>query len=219
MRLALLFVTALVSLQLWTPPAAATLASEHVRQFVTDAVVRIEVQSPSQRGICTGWVGWSEPSRSAVYTAAHCHQEGAHYRLTLATGETVYATGLARWDAQDLMALWISKGGLRALRSWKLLPEGTFRALHVLPAAGGGLQVLETQVDRVYREIRFQNHPGAIAIPLYSTPGTSGAPVVDSADGLLLGMVVGHLTDRPDIAAVVPAQLIYDTVLNAARSR
>jgi hypothetical protein len=79
--------------------------------------------------------------------------------------------------------------------------------------------VLEQTVTRIFWEIRFENHPAAVAVPLYAVPGTSGAPVVDMADGLLVGMVVGFLLDRPDIAAVLPAHQIYDALVAAGRSR
>ncbi len=76
----------------------------------------------------------------------------------------------------------------------------------------------ETTVERVLSEIRFYNHPAAVAIPIYSVPGTSGAPIVDSADGRLLGMVVGHLSERRDISAVIPAQFLYE-ILSKRSSR
>lgn len=214
-RLRALLVLVLLWVQVW--PAGAAPSTEPTRQLLQEVAVRIEAVSPGQRGICTGWIGWSESTRSAVYTAAHCYQDGAAYRITLATGDSVYATSLSRWDQEDLMALWIPLGGLRVLRIWKPLPQGSFRAMHVLNMPGRPLQIVETPVERVYREIRFYNHPAAVAIPVYSVPGTSGAPIVDSADGVLLGMVVGHLTERREISAVIPAQYIYDILSNASR--
>ncbi len=186
--------------------------------LLADVAVRIETLAPAARGLCTGWIGWSEPSRSAVYTAAHCFQGGATYRIMLPSGAFVYATGLTRWEQEDLMALWIPIGGLRTLRTWKPLPDHAFRALHVLNMPDRPLQVIETTVERVFSEIRFYNHPAAVAIPIYSVPGTSGAPIVDSADGRLLGMVVGHLSERRDISAVIPAQFLYE-ILSKRSSR
>jgi len=191
---------------------------EPARQLLQEVAVRIDVEGPETHGICTGWIGWSEEARSAAYTAAHCSREAARYRVTLPTGETTYATAFARWDALDLMALWIPRGQLRALRGWKRLPDGPFHAVYVLHERGAALRFVDVPIPRVYREIRFKNHPSAVALPLYSVPGTSGAPVVDAADGLLLGMVVGYVTERPDVAAVVPAQTIYDALVAAART-
>ena len=115
------------------------------------------------------------------------------------------------------MALWIPKGHLPVLRAWKHLPVAPFRAMYMLTERGNGSRLVEVDIPRVYSEIRFENRPGAVALPLYSFPGTSGSPIIDLADGLLLGMVVGYLDERPDIAAVVPAQTIYDALVSAAR--
>ncbi|MDQ7843031.1 MAG: hypothetical protein QN141_05920 [Armatimonadota bacterium] len=197
------------------PAAPQDLAG--VRQLLEEAAVRIDVEGARVRGVCTGWIGWTEESQSAAYTAAHCYREGASYRITLRGGEPVYATGFMRWDDLDLMALWLPRGRLRALRGWKRLPPGPFHAVYVLNDRGAGLRLVDAPVPRVYWEIRFENHPVAVALPLYSAPGTSGAPVVDAADGLLVGMVVGFVSERPDVAAVVPAQEIYDLLVRASR--
>lgn len=192
---------------------------EPVRQVLQDVAVRIFVEGEAERGICTGWVGWSEETRSAVYTAAHCHREGARYRIVMATGESMLATHATRWDDLDLMALWVPRGRLRSLRGWKPLPGGPFHALYALSERGSPLRLVDVPIPRVYWEIRFENHPSAVALPLHSVPGTSGAPVVDAADGLLIGMVVGYVTERPEVAAVVPAQTIYDALTAASGSR
>jgi S1-C subfamily serine protease len=198
------------------PAAAGLSTSEQIRRHLWQATVRVEVDLPTRRALCTGWIGYSDSVRSAVYTAAHCYREGAQYRITLETGETPAATSVTRWREVDLMALWIPKGNLRALRSWKPLPDGPFRAVYVVSRQGGPLTVTETLVERVYREIRFENYPAAVAVPAYSRPGTSGAPILDLADGLLIGMVIGYANERPDVAAVIPAELIYE-VLSSAR--
>src|SRR3989442_975647 len=96
-------------------------------------------------------------------------------------------------------------------------PVAPVRAMYMLTERGNGSRLVEVDIPRVYSEIRFENRPGAVALPLYSFPGTSGSPIIDLADGLLLGMVVGYLDERPDIAAVVPAQTIYDALVSAAR--
>lgn len=192
---------------------------EPARQALQDAAVRIFVEGSGQRGLCTGWVGWSEDTRSAVYTAAHCRQDGARYRVILATGESFYATHFTHWESLDLMALWVPRGRLRALRGWKPLPDGPFHALYVLSERGNTLRFVDVPIPRVYWEIRFENHPAAIALPLHSMPGTSGAPVIDVSDGLLVGMVVGFVTERPEVAAVVPAQSIYDALVASGASR
>ena len=70
-------------------------------------------------------------------------------------------------------------------------------------------------MDRVFREIRFDNYPSAVAVPAQSRPGTSGAPILDLADGLLIGMVIGFANERPDVAAVIPAELIYEALSSA----
>jgi|GEM_PF-3839541 len=183
--------------------------------MLEDVAVRVDVEGGLQRGVCTGWIGWTEESRSAAYTAGHCFREGARYRITLGGGEAVYATSFMRWESLDLMALWVPRGRLRALRGWKRLPDGPFHALYVLNERGGPLRFIDTPIPRVYWEIRFENHPSAIALPLYSVPGTSGAPVIDGADGLLIGMVVGFVSERPDVAAVIPAQNIYDALVSS----
>jgi len=207
----------------WPAPAApATPAPppqdlDAARQLLEEAAVRIDVEGAQVRGVCTGWIGWTEESRSAAYTAAHCFRQGASYRITLRGGEPVYATGFMRWEDLDLMALWLPRGRLRALRGWKRLPGGPFHAMYVLNERGARLRFVDAPVPRVYWEIRFENHPAAVALPLYSAPGTSGAPIIDGADGLLIGMVVGFVSDRPDIAAVVPAQSIYDLLVQASR--
>ena len=205
----------------WPSPAAPATAQnlDPVRQILQDVAVRIAVEGDEHRGVCTGWIGWSEETRSAAYTAAHCYREGARYRITLGTGESFYATHVTRWDGLDLMALWLPRGRLRSLRGWKRMPEGPFHILYVLSDRGSPLRFVDVPIPRVYWEIRFENNASAIALPLYSVPGTSGAPVVDVADGLLIGMVVGYVTERPEVAAVVPAQTIYDALANPAGSR
>ena len=207
----------LIVLWLRAWPVDAAPAASAASALLADVAVRIETLAPGTRGLCTGWIGWSEPSRSAVYTAAHCYQDGATYRIALPSGAFVYATGLTRWEQEDLMALWIPIGGLRMLRTWKPLPDRAFRALHVLNIPDRPLQIVETPVERVFKEIRFYNHAAAVAIPIYSVPGTSGAPIVDSADGRLLGMVVGHLSERREISAVIPAQFLYEILSNRSR--
>lgn len=197
---------------------AAAPTPEQLRQFLQTVIVRIEMESPAQRGVCTGWVGWTEPGRSAVYTAAHCYRPEARYLLRLAGGDTVYSTGHAKWDTVDLMALWLSRGQLPVLRAWKSLPSTPFRALYVLSDRGTTVSQVEVEVPRVLWEIRFKSHPQAVALPLTSLPGTSGSPIIDLADGLLVGMVVGFLEDRPEVAAVVPASQIYETLLAASRT-
>jgi hypothetical protein len=193
---------------------------EPARQALQDAAVRIFVEGGGQRGLCTGWVGWSEEVRSAVYTAAHCRQDGARYRVVLASGESLYAAHVTRWESLDLMAMWIPRGRLRALRGWKPLPDGPFHALYVLSERNNNtLRLVDVPIPRVYWEIRFENHPAAIALPLHSVPGTSGAPVIDVSDGLLVGMVVGFVTERPEVAAVVPARSIYDALVASGGSR
>ncbi len=191
---------------------ARTSTGESIRQQLWQAAVRIEVDLPTGRARCTGWIGFTDPARSAVYTAAHCYRPGGQYRVTLESGDAVSASNLTRWPDIDLMALWIARGNLRTLRAWKPLPDGPFRALYVLSRMGGPLTLTETLVQRVYREIRFDNHPSAVAVPAYSPPGTSGAPIVDLADGMLVGMVIGFASERPEVAAVIPAELIYETL-------
>jgi hypothetical protein len=199
-------------------PARTSAGADQVRQFVTLATVRIEVEDATMRGVCTGWVGWSEDARSAAYTAAHCYRAGARYRLTInGTTEMVYATTLTRWESLDLMVLWFPRGGLPALRFWKPVPPGPFHALYVLSERGAPLRLVDVTVDRVHWEVRFNTHPVAVAIPLLSAPGTSGAPVVDLADGALVGMIVGFAVDQPGLAAVIPAQSIYDALVASSR--
>ncbi|HXF82897.1 MAG TPA: trypsin-like peptidase domain-containing protein [bacterium] len=199
--------------------SAPSRSVEAARQILFETTVRIYVEGGAQQGLCTGWVGWSEESRSALYTAAHCRREAARYRVQLPDGGSVYATHYTRWDALDLMALWVPRGRLRVLRAWKPLPEGPFHAAYVLSERGSAPRFVDVPIPRVFWELRFENHPTAIALPLYSAPGTSGAPVVDAADGVLVGMIVGYATDRPEVAAVVPAQTIYDALAAAGPSR
>ncbi|MDQ7819860.1 MAG: trypsin-like peptidase domain-containing protein [Armatimonadota bacterium] len=192
---------------------AAPAQEDRWRALLARVAVRVDVELAEMRGVCTGWVGWSEPSRSAVYTAAHCFRPDARYRLHVSTGQAVYATAMARWEDLDVMALWVPRGQLPALRAWKPLPSGAFRVLYLLRDRDADVRVADAGIPRVLWEIRFHNHPSAVALPLFSAPGTSGSPVVDAADGLLIGMVVGFLADRQDIAAVVPAQQIHAALL------
>lgn len=221
-RVAGWFAVTCVAVSLVTAAAPATRAAaptpEQLRQFLQTVTVRIDVEAPAHRGVCTGWVGWTETGRSAVYTAAHCYRPEARYHLVLSGGDTVYSTGHARWDAVDLMALWLPRGHLPVLRAWKFLPGAPFRALYVLSDRGTTVRQVEVAVPRVLWEIRFENHPQAVALPIASLPGTSGSPIVDLADGLLVGMVVGFLEDRPEVAAVIPASQIYETLLAASRT-
>ncbi len=199
------------------PVESAARAAQEIRQTVAHIAVRVEVEGSGTENVCTGWIGWSEEGRSAAYTAAHCYRAGARYRLIVAGGDPVYATSLARWDGLDLMVLWFPRGHLPALRIWKPLPAGAFRAVYALSEHGAPLRLVDVAIPRVYWEIRFQSHPLAVALPLTSAPGTSGAPVVDLADGALIGMIVGFALDRPELAAVVPAQSIYDALTTATR--
>lgn len=215
---ALLCLLALLALWPVVPAAGAPRApgpsADQIRSFVSQATVRIEVEEANFRGICTGWIGWSEDARSAAYTASHCYRPGAYYRLTNLDGrDAVYAMSLSRWENLDLMVLWFPRGALPALRFWKPMPAGPFRALYVLTERSAPLRIVDVAVPRVHWEIRFNTHPAAVAVPLMSAPGTSGAPVVDLADGALVGMIVGYAIDRPDLAAVVPAQSIYDALI------
>jgi hypothetical protein len=187
---------------------------EELRQFLATVTVRIDIEMPDKYGLCTGWIGWTEASRSAVYTAAHCHSANGRYRTKSGASEAIYADGYAKWEGSDLMALWIPRGGLPVLWSWKPLPDTPFRALYMLHEPRSGMRLVEVDIPRAYRDIRLVNNPNAVAVPLQSYPGTSGAPIVDMADGMLVGMVVGFLEGRPDIAAVIPAETIYKTVLS-----
>jgi len=222
-RLALLLCL-LGLLSAWSPSTVAapgrptTPTAEQVRSVVAHAAVRIEVEDADSRSVCTGWIGWSEDTRSAAYTAAHCYRPAAHYRLTVIDGsDAVYATNIVRWENLDLMVLWFPRGGLAALRSWKPMPGGPFRAVYVLSERGAPPRLVDVVVPRVHWEVRFHTHPAAVAIPLLSVPGTSGAPVVDLADGALVGMIVGFAADQPALAAVVPAQSIFDALTAPAR--
>ncbi|TMJ13182.1 MAG: trypsin-like peptidase domain-containing protein [Bacillati bacterium ANGP1] len=199
-----------------TPLPQASPGIDQLRQFLQAVIVHIDIDMPERRGVCTGWVGWTESARSAVYTAAHCFQPDARYRVTIGT-ENILSAGFTKWDALDLMALWIPRGQLPVLRAWKHMPDTPFRAMYMLTERGNGSRLIEVDIPRVYSEIRFENRPAAVALPLYSYPGTSGSPIIDLADGRLIGMVVGYLDDRPDIAAVVPAQSIYDALIAATR--
>ncbi len=203
----------------WSAHADPAPTTDQIRQFLRDISAHIDVEAADLREVCTGWVGWSQAEGSALYTAGHCFRDGARYRLTFATGETVYASSSVRWNELDLLALWIPRGGLRALRSWKQIPDTPFQALYVLNVGDGNLELVEAQVPRVHWEIRFKNSPGAVAIPIYVLPGTSGAPVLDLTDGLLLGMIVGHAPEQPDLTAVIPARLIYKALSDSAKSR
>ena len=214
----------LALIAVWSAPTAAappgTLAptADQVRHIVSHAAVRIEVEDAGARSVCTGWIGWSEEARSAAYTAAHCFRRGASYRLTVIdSNDPVYATNLTRWESLDLMVLWFPRGGLPALRFWKPIPAGAFHAVYAFSARGAPLRLVDVAVPRVHWEIRFYTHPAAVAVPLPSAPGTSGAPVVDLADGALVGMIVGFAVDRPQLAAVVPAQSIYDALMVTPR--
>jgi hypothetical protein len=218
----LAFLLALISVWFTTPAGAAprsfTPSVEQVRSFVSHAAVRIDVETADTHGVCTGWIGWSEETRSAAYTAAHCFRAGARYRLTPAGGEDgVYASSATRWENLDLMVLWFPRGGLTAIRFWKPIPPGPFRALYALSDRGAPLRLVDVSVPRVYWEIHFSTHPVAVAVPLPSAPGTSGAPVVDLADGVLVGMIVGFAVDRPELAAVIPAQSIYELLISTPR--
>jgi hypothetical protein len=199
-------------------PRTPGTSAEQIRSVVSHAIVRIEVEDANFRGMCTGWIGWSEDARSAAYTAGHCYRPGAYYRLTSLDGrDSAYAMSLSRWESLDLMVLWFPRGALPALRFWKPMPAGPFRALYVLTERGAPLRIVDVAVARVHWEIRFNTHPAAVAVPLTSAPGTSGAPVVDLADGALVGMIVGYAVDRPDLAAVVPAQSIYEALIATPR--
>jgi hypothetical protein len=199
-------------------PRSFTPSVDQVRAFVSHAAVRIDVETADIHGVCTGWIGWSEQTRSAAYTAAHCYRVGARYRLTPVGGdEGVYANSVTRWDDVDLMVLWFPRGGFTAIRFWKPIPPGPFRALYALSDRGARLRLVDVAVPRVYWEVHFNTHPVAVAVPLLSAPGTSGAPVVDLADGALVGMIVGYAVDRPELAAVIPAQSIYDLLISAPR--
>ncbi len=203
----------------WSWPAVAVRgpSPEQTRQFLKDVAVHIDIETPNVLEVCTGWIGWTETGRSAVYTAAHCYQPGATYRLALSTGEVVTASGFARWNDVDLMALWIPRGPLRAIRAWKPMPTGGFYALYVLNGDGTTLAVTETRIAHLFPDIVFINAPSAVAMPISVLPGTSGAPILDQADGLLVGMIVGHIPDRRDISAVIPASRIYKALLDAAK--
>ncbi|HEX9532546.1 MAG TPA: trypsin-like peptidase domain-containing protein [bacterium] len=195
------------------PLQTQALPTDHLHQFLEAVTVRIDIDLPDRRGICTGWVGWTEPERSAVYTAAHCYQPDGKYRATIGGRDSLSASGVTKWDAPDLMVLWIARGNLPILWSWKPLPTTPFRALYMLYESGSGSHLVEVDIPRIYREIRFKNDPASVALPLTSHPGTSGAPIIDAADGALVGMVVGFLENRPDISAVIPAQTIYKTLV------
>jgi hypothetical protein len=194
-------------------PQAQSLPSDPLHLFLQEVTVSIDIETPDHRGICTGWIGWTEPERSAVYTAAHCFQPDGKYRAIIGGREALPADGATKWDGPDLMVLWIGRGNLPILWSWKPLPTTPFRALYMLYERGSGSRLVEVDIPRIYREIRFTNHPASVAVPMTSYPGTSGAPIIDAADGALVGMVVGFLANRPDIAAVVPAQTIYKTLV------
>jgi hypothetical protein len=195
------------------PLQTQALPTDQLHAFLEAVTVRIDIDMPDRRGICTGWVGWTEVERSAVYTAAHCYQPDGTYRATFGGRDSLSAAGVTKWDAPDLMVLWIGRGKLPIVWSWKPLPTTPFRALYMLYEPGNGSRLVEVDIPRIYSEIRYQNQPAAVALPMTIYPGTSGAPIIDATDGALVGMVVGHLENRPDIASVIPAQTIYKTLI------
>ncbi len=216
-RIRVLAAICLVALVSWPGRANRPPSLAEARELLKDVAVHIDIETPTAPEICTGWIGWSEEGRSAVYTAGHCFQTSARYRLTLSTGEILYATGHVRWPGSDLMALWIPRGPLRAIRAWKAMPKGSFRALYILNGEGVMLEVAESQIPHPYPEIIFLNAPAAVALPMPVLPGTSGAPVLDAADSKLVGMVVGRVPGRKEIAAIIPASRIYKVLVNAGK--
>lgn len=210
---------ALLALVSWPAHADRAQSPERARQFLKEVAVQIDIENPTDPEVCTGWIGWSEVDRSAVYTAGHCFQAGARYRLTLSTGESLYASGFVRWTDVDLMALWIPRGPLRAIRAWKPIPGGSFRALYVLNGEGTSLEITETEISHRYPEIVFLNAPSAVALPLAVVPGTSGSPVLDEADSVLVGMVVGRVPGRKNISAIIPASRIYKALTETGKVR
>src|SRR5436309_15211235 len=100
---------------------------------------------------------------------------------------------------------------------WKHIPDTPFRSMYMLTERCNGSRLIEVDIPRVYSEIRFENRPAAVALPLYSYPGTSGSPNIDLPDGRLIGMVEGYLDERPDIAALMPAQSISEPLMAGTR--
>ena len=75
------------------PQTQAAPSVEQLRQFLGSVIVRIDIDLPERRGVCTGWIGWTESSRSAIYTAAHCYQPDAKYLVTIGS-ESIVSNGL-----------------------------------------------------------------------------------------------------------------------------
>lgn len=215
-----LTIICVVVLVAWPAHADRAPTLAEARQFLKDIAVHIDIENTTVPEVCTGWVGWSEEGQSAVYTAGHCFKSGARYRLTLASGEILYASDFvkpASWSGVDLMVLWIPRGPLRAIRAWKVMPKGPFRALYILNGEGVMLEATESQIAHPYSEVVFLNSPAAVALPMPVVPGTSGAPVLDAADSKLVGMVVGRVPGRTDIAAIIPASRIYKALTDSTK--
>lgn len=101
--------------------------------------------------------------------------------------------------------------------SWPTLgvqpvPDVPFRILQVLRTPNNSLMLVESAVERVQREITFKNDAFSVAIRLAGQTGDSGSPVLDLADGRLVGMLIGGSTTQPGLAAVIPASVIYRTL-------
>src|SRR2546427_12118804 len=147
------------------PQTQAAPSVEQLRQFLGSVIVRIDIDLPERRGVCTGWIGWTESSRSAIYTAAHCYQPDAKYLVTIGS-ESIVSNGFTKWDSLDLMALRIPKGHLPVLRAWKHLPVVPFRAMYMLTERGNGSRLVGVAIPRAYADIRLQNRSTSATPPL-----------------------------------------------------
>src|SRR5712691_7135378 len=114
---------------------AQALPTDHLHQFLETVTVRIDMDLPDRRGICTGWVGWTEAERSAAYTAAHCYQPDGKYRATIGGRASLSASGVTRRAAPHLMVRWVARGLLHLLGARNARPPAPCRALYRLGAA------------------------------------------------------------------------------------
>lgn len=231
-----LLVVLCVSLPQLDPQFARAQSSVATAVLLRDTTARVTVINPTtgRRGLCVGFVQVVRPRAAFVATAKHCIEESAagplgpdssprDLGLSVIIGYANGAAGrvqhLAWSDTKDAIVLVASftKPPVSYVKlcprckSYDTLGAGQKIPVESILSAGAGAPVISSGVVE-------SDMLGRYTVILPSSPGTSGAPVLDLR-GDLVGIVVSGSSFRGASAGwqagIVLGQTVYDLMVRA----
>lgn len=213
------------------PRAAAVQSSVATAYLLRETTARITLTNPKtkQLGLCVGFVQIVRAKAAFVATAKHCVEElasaplGRHVSLqdlglTVAVSYANGTAGMARylaWNEHEDAIVLVSSFTKAPVSYARLCPSckiyetlGVRQKISVesILSAGAGAPVISSGVVE-------SDGAGRWTVTLPSSPGTSGAPVLDLR-GDLVGIIVSGATFRGATAGwqarIVLGQTVYD---------